>query len=75
MEINIENHKNHVFYLAQIDERLAQDSLQYKFAARHNIRPTVDQLMIYRLNTVRKKLHYGGDYNIVQIIPKTLPNQ
>lgn len=67
MEINIEDNKRHIFYLAQLDEKISKDTNQYKFAIRNNIKPSVDQLMIHRLNVAKGKLNYSSDFNTIRI--------
>ena len=67
MEINIEDNKNHFFYLAQLDEKVAKDTPQYKFAINNNLKPSVDQLMIHRLNVAKEKLRFDKDFDIVKV--------
>jgi len=50
MEVNLEDNKNHSFYLVQIDDEVAKDTLAYKFCLENDLKPTFDQLLIYRLN-------------------------
>ncbi|MDR1447898.1 MAG: site-specific DNA-methyltransferase [Candidatus Ancillula sp.] len=67
MEINCEDGKNHYFYLSQLDEKISKDTEQYKFAINNKIEPTVDQLMIHRLNVVKNKLHFDKDFKIIRV--------
>lgn len=67
MEINTEDKKNHIFHLVQLDEKVARGTAQYKFAISNNITPSVDQLMIHRLNTVKYRLGYSSDFNVERI--------
>lgn len=66
MEVNIEDNKNHWFYLIQLDETISQNSEQYKFALENWLNSTVDQLMLYRLDKVKKKLWLNIDFNIIK---------
>jgi adenine-specific DNA-methyltransferase len=65
MEINIEDRKDHSFYLVQIDEKVREGTLQYQFAVENGMGLTVDQLMIHRLHAAKDKLNYAKDFNII----------
>ncbi len=68
MEINIEDGTKHVFCLSQLNEKISENTTQYKFAIKNNIKPSVDQLMIHRLNVVKNKLNYAEDFSIIKLI-------
>lgn len=67
MEVNIEDGKNHQFYLVQLDEAVAKNTKQYEFAKKNNLKPTVDQLMMHRLNVARDKLQFDKEFTIVEV--------
>ncbi|MDO4781163.1 MAG: DNA methyltransferase [Candidatus Saccharibacteria bacterium] len=67
MEINIEDKKNHLFYLVQLDEAVAKNTKQYEFAKKNSLKPTVDQLMVHRLNVAKDKLHFDKEFTIVEV--------
>lgn len=64
MEINIKDDKHHTFHLGQLDEKVAKNTAQYNFAIENGITPSVEQLMIFRLNKVREVLKYKDTFNI-----------
>jgi hypothetical protein len=65
MEVNIEDNKKHWFYLIQLDEIIRKDTEQYKFALENWLNQTVDQLMLHRIDKVKKKLWIEIDFNII----------
>jgi len=65
MEVNLEDSKNHIFYLAQLNEKINKGSKQYEFAKNNNLKPSVDQLTIHRLNVARQKLKYQPEFIVV----------
>lgn len=67
MEINIEDKKNHHFYLVQLDEKIARHTKQYEFAKQNNLTPTADQLMIHRLHIAKEKLGFDKGFDIVKV--------
>lgn len=67
MEINIEDDKQHSFYLCQLDENISHNTAQYEFASKNNIQPSVDQLMIFRLNKAREILNYPAAFKIERV--------
>ena len=66
MEINLQDGKNHNFCLVQLDEPIKKGTKQYKFAVDNAISPTIDQLMIHRLNIAKEKLGYMGNFEILK---------
>jgi len=67
MEVNIEDKRNHSFYLIQINDDVAKDTLAYKFCLDNNLHPTFDQLLIYRLNKFLEKQNAKIDFKILNI--------
>ena len=65
MEVNLEDKKNHSFYLVQIDDDVAKDSLAYQFCVENNLQPTFDQLLIYRLNRFIENKKIKNGFNIL----------
>ncbi len=68
MEINKEDDKNHIYYLMQLDEKIAKGTAQYEFAISNSLKPSVDQLMLKRLNEVGKKINQNVEYNLIKLV-------
>jgi adenine-specific DNA-methyltransferase len=66
MEVNIEDKKEHSFYLIQLDEPAAQDSTQYQYAVKNGLPPAISELMLHRLQTAKEKLKYPRDFNVIK---------
>ena len=67
MEVNQEDNKSHSYTLVQLNETIRNNTPQYRFAIKHDLKPTVDQLMIFRLKTAKNKLNYHKDFQIIDI--------
>lgn len=65
LEINKEDSKNHTFYLIQIDDKVAENSLAYQFCTENNLTPTLDQLLIHRIKVVVKKIKSNYNINVI----------
>jgi adenine-specific DNA-methyltransferase len=67
MEVNKEDDKNHTFCLVQLDEAISKNTEQYKFAIKHNINPSVDQLLLHRLNVVKNSYENNINLKVLEV--------
>lgn len=71
-EINREDNQDFKFHLVQLNEPISPKSKAYVFAKANNLIPTVDQLMLKRLQIVREKYDIRDELKIGKVDDETI---